>query len=533
MKEQAGRANDERPSTAIGNRSLSLTGFKSLWGETTSPQARSALMFSSQKGKNVSSESSRTTGGLVRDESYLGGNGKKRYSPEKKKKMHRSFSARILGTKSSNNSLRHSHISRQIKVEHQGRLALLQKRNAEYIQYYKGGIVRKVNMKPEAHERRALELRRVLKLVVPTIHASHRTILLPQESDKLSIKNKQLKSHARAVLTSILPETPSQIEVEHLAGALRPVREEGVQKTTYELKPFYSPPDTMINKWISGASARYRDAAQLREPPRDSVRDKVHKTNTMIAETMHHKARPDEAGQTRHRAMIKVFLNAMRACGVDLTDITEAFSRIDNDGSGNVDRLEFMQALGNLGLNLSTVQIGSLFDSVDIDQSGDISVDEFVDAITGTVGRDVCDLVSAVSNSDRVASKGIELEQKHKKDVKKAVKTVVKKIKALIAQKRFQDGAEAALMNLFMESDVDHSGTISKHELQLTLKRIGVNLDKVDIDALLKISDVDKTGELEYWEFSRLLREPRKAKRSRSDSLGSGMRGVPVFGVQQ
>ena len=44
-----------------------------------------------------------------------------------------------------------------------------------------------------------------------------------------------------------------------------------------------------------------------------------------------------------------------------------------------------------LGLELTIIQIGSLFDAVDIDGSGDLSIDEFVDAITGIWWGDVCD----------------------------------------------------------------------------------------------------------------------------------------------
>ena len=73
-----------------------------------------------------------------------------------------------------------------------------------------------------------------------------------------------------------------------------------------------------------------------------------------------------------------------------------------------------------------------------------------------------------------------------------------------------------------------------KHPLEL-LQSSGLDTQTQDVKPheVLKVSDADKTGELEYWEFVRLLREPRKAKISRSDTIGEGVGGVPVFGVKQ
>jgi Ca2+-binding EF-hand superfamily protein len=358
-------------------------------------------------------------------------------------------------------------------------------------------------------------------------------VMLPESSEELSVGTALLQNHAHAVLTSILPVAPSQSEVNSLARAFRVVRKAISPFVSFDLDPLYKPPRSVIENWVRGASSQFRDGPQFSEPPRDIVRDKVNTTNTTIAEAMHARTGAVESEQVRHRAMIKVFLRAMRAGGIDLLKIKLAFDTIDEDRSGRVDRTEFINAMSLLGLHLSTIQIGSLFDAVDIDDSGDLSIDEFVDAITGTVGRNVCDLVTAVGNSDRVASRGRELDMRHQKEVKEAVTTVIKRIKVLLAQKSFQGGTEAALMELFMKSDVDHSGSVSKHEFQLALENLGLDLKKTDVDAILKVSDADKTGELEYWEFVRLLREPRKAKISRSDTIGEGVGGVPVFGVKQ
>ena len=450
-----------------------------------------------------------------------------------RKKMVRSFSDRILGSKKAGARTRRT--SQETLVPQPRRK--LQK-NMAYLQKYKGGVTRKVRLEPKPRELHTSALKRIIRQVSRTIHIDkHRASdTLPESSSESSIiGDSGLRKHALAVLTSILPEAPSLHEVKSLAQALRVVRKSSSTCVLYDLDPLYRPSSSLVENWVRGAPSRFRNGPRYSEPPRDVVRDKVSATNSAIAEAMHSRtgAGAVESEQVRHRAMIKVFLRAMRAGGIDLQEIRSAFNTIDEDGSGRVDRTEFIHAMSLLGLHLSTIQIGSLFDAVDNDDSGDLSIDEFVDAITGTVGRRVCSLVVAVGNSDRVASKGVELEMKHQKQVKEAVKTVVKRIKALLAQKSFHGGAEAALMELFMKSDVDHSGSVSRHEFQLALERLGLDLKKADIDAILEVSDADKTGELEYWEFVRLLREPRKAKISRSDMIGEGAGGVPVFGVKQ
>ena len=39
-------------------------------------------------------------------------------------------------------------------------------------------------------------------------------------------------------------------------------------------------------------------------------------------------------------------------------------------------------------------------------------------------------------------------------------------------------------MDLFMSADVDHSGSVSKHEFQLVLEKLGLHLNKEDVDAI-------------------------------------------------
>ena len=173
-------------------------------------------------------------------------------------------------------------------------------------------------------------------------------------------------------------------------------------RISFDLDPLYTPPTTVVNNWIE-APSNVRGKQKFIRPPRDAVR-MVNTTNSSIAEAMHTRTGEVKSEQSRHRRMIKCFL---RLCA----QVEWIYGRLDpfliqlmKMGVG-VWTLNFP---GNVlaWLELTIIQIGSLFDAVDIDGSGDLSIDEFVDAITGTVGRDVCDLVTAVGNSDKWLRRG-------------------------------------------------------------------------------------------------------------------------------
>ena len=53
------------------------------------------------------------------------------------------------------------------------------------------------------------------------------------------------------------------------------------------------------------------------------------------------------------------------------------FGRFDLDGSGDLDMLEFEDALCSIGLALGSIEIDVLFKSLDTDHSGGLDIDEF------------------------------------------------------------------------------------------------------------------------------------------------------------
>ncbi len=63
----------------------------------------------------------------------------------------------------------------------------------------------------------------------------------------------------------------------------------------------------------------------------------------------------------------------------DLNRLKGAFNRFDDDRSGTIDRQEFEQLLATIGADMSDDEIDEGFATIDVDGSGQIEFDEFVD----------------------------------------------------------------------------------------------------------------------------------------------------------
>jgi len=67
-------------------------------------------------------------------------------------------------------------------------------------------------------------------------------------------------------------------------------------------------------------------------------------------------------------------------------EVERAFKTFDTDGSGNVDAFELKLAMRALGMKMSEEEIEVIMDEVDVDKSGEIDLDEFMEIVRPGIG---------------------------------------------------------------------------------------------------------------------------------------------------
>ena len=77
----------------------------------------------------------------------------------------------------------------------------------------------------------------------------------------------------------------------------------------------------------------------------------------------------------------KVLSNVFDFINKTNASATRIFSRVDSDGTGDLDVLEFQEALRRMGQNLTPDQVHEIMNELDLDQSGTIGVSEFLDKL--------------------------------------------------------------------------------------------------------------------------------------------------------
>jgi len=143
-------------------------------------------------------------------------------------------------------------------------------------------------------------------------------------------------------------------------------------------------------------------------------------------------------------------------------DVVAAFKSWDTDGDGQISFKELSAAVQRTGQNLSKEEINSIFVIGDIDQNGEIDMDEFMRMLMPTT-------------SDVVAKF---------RSIRKTVKDV---------------------QMSFKQFDRNGDGSIDRNELTGALSSSGGNFTKQEIDVIFAAADTDGNGEIDYEEFIALM----------------------------
>jgi len=189
-------------------------------------------------------------------------------------------------------------------------------------------------------------------------------------------------------------------------------------------------------------------------------------------------------------------------------DMYKAFQYLDTDNSGFIGREELRRAL-NLW-NIPVDNIEDLIEACDPNNDGQISYNEFVDALARetvsdaamgkrglqskeAMGVDAYELLNEQLGHGKIKNVKMDLEKGVIADTKLKTKDMVSLTSSAMTS-RFTDMYKA-----FQYLDTDRSGLIGEKELRraLILWNIPIN----DIDALVKACDQDGDGQISYNEF--------------------------------
>merc|ERR1712070_24178 len=132
----------------------------------------------------------------------------------------------------------------------------------------------------------------------------------------------------------------------------------------------------------------------------------------------------------------------------------EAFRMFDKDGSGVIEASEFRDVCRQVGIIPTDSELQMMIEEIDQDQSGDIDMYEFVDAISG---------------------------------------------------KMLDPDGEDHIRAAFQMFDTDDSGKLSHEELHEVLLHLGESMPPEDITELIKLADTDGDGEIDCREFMALV----------------------------
>merc|ERR1711865_296585 len=132
----------------------------------------------------------------------------------------------------------------------------------------------------------------------------------------------------------------------------------------------------------------------------------------------------------------------------------EAFRMFDKDGSGRIDNSEFRGVCRELGIVPTDSELQMMIEELDADNSGDIDMQEFANAIS---------------------SKMVDPE------------------------------SDDHIRMAFAMFDSDGSGSLSHDEMYDVMLNLGENMAADKIDKLIKLADTDNDGEVNVKEFMAMV----------------------------
>ena len=188
-------------------------------------------------------------------------------------------------------------------------------------------------------------------------------------------------------------------------------------------------------------------------------------------------------------------------------DARTAFDIADIDGDGEVDLAEFVQLMfPNAGEIISAMKtkfrsmddVVNTFNSWDANKDGSISFSELSSAVTQggqKLSEEEMNAIFVIGDVDQNGE--IDLEE-FKRMMMPSASDVVTKFRS--AHKTTKDVQMA-----FKKFDSNNDGAIDRQELTQALSNGGLNFTQQEVDAVFKAADINKDGDVDYEEFIALM----------------------------
>ena len=198
-----------------------------------------------------------------------------------------------------------------------------------------------------------------------------------------------------------------------------------------------------------------------------------------------------------------------QALAANSTRVIDLFREWDEDGDGQVSKKEFRKVLAMLGLQVAKADAEVLFDQLDPDGSGEINYKEFNSLLRRGGNVDIPE------DTRKDSEKGTELKFKIRdgSQLKRGTSIgtlVLDEDSDLSVSEQLRAALEknaTRVIDLFKEWDEDGDGQVSKKEFRTSMKALGLDLPRIEIDAVFDEMDPDGSGTLEYKELNKLLKK--------------------------
>ena len=210
--------------------------------------------------------------------------------------------------------------------------------------------------------------------------------------------------------------------------------------------------------------------------------------------------------------------------------VVDVLAQWDRDGSGFIDKEEFYEALGALGVACTADDAAAVFDAWDTDGSGELDYKELRKKLRagslveldqslqpGAAGE----IATRSENPHALRTDG---PQTSRSRVVGAGGVSLDGPLSLGEQLwRLLQANGARVRDLFLEWDKDGSGQVDADEFARALALLGLPNDRDAADALFQTLDADGSGQIDYRELYKTLRQhQRKGGGSGGGGLGRG-----------